>query len=123
MYRRNNDSLFEELNKEIHTLSKEYARLKNISKPFEAEIDKDEHGEQFRKYRDEKRKTYGSFGTDLKKKREYVLELRKEVADLKVRARKDELEQKLIDQYPDLTVKELLELLALNNILLRKETT
>lgn len=112
--------ILDELNDEISRLSKEYAKLKNKPKPFQAERDEDEEAEQLKNFRREKEKMFDSLA-NIEKKKEYILELRKEVEDLKVRARKDELEQKLIDQ--DITEKELLELLALNNILLRKETT
>jgi hypothetical protein len=114
--------LLDELNNEITRLSREYAKLKNKPKPFQAERDEDEEAEQLKNYRREKEKMFDSL-PDIEKKKDYILELRKEVEDLKVRTRRDELEQKLIDQDQDITEKELLELLTLNNILLRKETT
>jgi predicted nucleic acid-binding Zn-ribbon protein len=108
----------EELNGEIAKLSEEYARLKNKPKPFETETEMEVREDQLRKDKREKWHAFDSLRTDFEKKRDYVLNLRKEVEDLKVRERKDELEQKLKDG--TVTEKELLELQALNNILLTK---
>jgi len=109
------DKLWEELNKEIAKLRKEYARLKNKPKPFETEEEKEVREAQLEKDKREKGQKFDSFGADFEKKKDYVLKLRKEVEALKVRERKDELEQKLKDR--TITEKELLELQALNNIL------
>lgn len=113
-----NRKAWEELNKEIAKLSKEYARLKNKPESFETETEIEVREDQFRKDKHEKRHEFDSFGSDFEKKRDYVLNLRKEVEALKVRERKNDLEQKLKDR--TITEKELLELLALNNILLTK---
>ena len=113
-----NKKAWEELNEEIAKLSEEYARLKNKPKSFETETEMEVREDQLRKDKHEKWHEFDSFGTDFEKKRDYVLNLRKEVEALKVRERKDELEQKLKDG--TITEKELLELQALNNILLTK---
>ena len=112
------DKAWEELNQEIAKLSKEYARLKNKPKPFETEKEKRVRETQLEKDKHEKWEKFDSFGADFEKKRDYVLELRKEIGTMKAMERKDELEQKLKDQ--TIEEKELLELLALNNILQAK---
>lgn len=112
------DKLWEELNQEIAKLSEEYARLKNKPKPFETEKEREVREAQLEKDKREKRQKFDSFGADFEKKRDYVLELRKETETIKAMERKDELEQKLKDQ--TITEKELLELQALNNILQAK---
>jgi hypothetical protein len=106
--------LWKELNIEISKLCDEYARLKNKPRPFETEKEKNAREAQFDKDRREKKKEFDSLGDDFEKKRDYILKLRKEVEDLKMRERKDELEQRLKDQ--TITEKQLLELQALNNI-------
>jgi len=106
---------WEELNKEIAQLCEQYARLKNKPKPFETETEKEARKAQLEKDKREKREKFDSFKADFGKKRDYVLGLRKEVEDLRMRARKDELEQKLKEQ--TITEKELLELQALNKYL------
>jgi hypothetical protein len=105
---------WEELNSEIEKLSKEYARLKNKPRPFETETEKEAREDQFRTDRNEKWKGFDSLGNDFEKKRDYILKLKKEVEDMKLAERKDELEQKLKDQ--TITEKELLELQAIKNI-------
>jgi len=105
---------WEELNSEIEKLSKEYAKLKNKPKPFETEKEKEMREAQLAKDRREKWQKFDSFGTDFEKKRDYILELRREIETMKAMERKDELEQKLKDQ--TITEKELLELQALNNM-------
>ncbi|MGB8779782.1 MAG: hypothetical protein WCD81_03935 [Candidatus Bathyarchaeia archaeon] len=109
------DKAFEELNNEIGKLSKEYARLKNKSTPFETEKETEAREAQLDKDKHETWKKFDSLGADFEKKRDYILGLRKEVEVLKMRERKDELEQKLKDR--NITEEELLELQALNNIL------
>lgn len=106
---------WEELNKEIERLSKEYVRLKNKPKPFETETEKELRESQFQKDKYEKWEEFDSLKDDFEKKRDYIQKLRKEVEDLKLAERKDELEQKLKDQ--TITERELLELLVLNKYL------
>ena len=115
-----NDKAWGELNNEIGKLIKEYVRLKNKPKPFETEREKDAREVQLEKGKDEIWHFFDSLGDDFEKKRDYVLKLRKEIEDMRVRERKEELEQKLKDQDPTITEKELLELQALNNILCAK---
>lgn len=110
------DKAWEELNNEIGKLSKEYARLKNRPKPFETDKEKEGREDRVQKDRREKWDKFDSLGKDFEKKRDYILELRKEVEDLKMRERTDELEQKLKDR-TTITEIELLELQALNSIL------
>jgi len=105
---------WEELNKAIEQLSKEYADLKNKPKPFETEIEKEVREDQIRKDRDYKWGGFDSLGTDFEKKRDFILGLKKEVEAMRLKERKDELEQKLKDQ--NITGNELLELQALNNM-------
>lgn len=111
--------VWEELKSEAHKLRKEYARLRNKPKPFETEDEKDVREMQLDKDNHEKSEEFDSLRDDFKKKRNYVLELRKEVEFLKLRERKDELEQKLKDQTTvtekTITEKELLELHILNS--------
>jgi len=114
------DKVWHELNSEIDKLSKEYARLKNKPKPFETETENEVREDQLRKDKHEKSQGFDSLGTDFEKKRDYILGLKKEVEVMRVRKRKDELEQKLIELDQTVTEKELLELQALNNILLTK---
>ena len=102
---------WEELNKEIEKLSKEYARLKNKPKPFETETEKEVREDQISKDRHEKWHGFESLGKDFEKKRDYIRNLKKEVETMKVMERKDELIQKLKDQ--TITEKELLELQVL----------
>jgi hypothetical protein len=112
------EEAWRELNKEISKLAKEHPRLKNRPKPFETEAEKEVREVQLEKGRDEIWRFFDSLKDDFEKKRNYVLKLRKEIESLKVKERKDELEQKLIDQ--NITDSELLELQALNNILQAK---
>lgn len=79
------------------------------------EYEKEERLIQLEKDEHEKYKEFQSLLDNFEKKREYVLNLRKEVEAMRMRDRKDELEQKLKDQ--TITEKELLELQALNRIL------
>jgi len=109
---------WQELNDEIAKLSKEYARLKNKPKPFETDTEKEARETQLQKDRREKWENFDALKADFEKKRDYILGLRKEIGALKMRERKDELEQKLKDQ--NITDSELSELQALNNILERK---
>ena len=103
--------VWEELNNEIKRLSEEYARLKNRARPFETEREKEVREDQLRQDRHDKGKQYDSLRDDLEKKRDYILNLKKEVETMKVMERKDELIQKLKDQ--TITEKELLELQVL----------
>jgi len=109
------DKTWKELNNEIEKISEEYARLKNTPKPFETTKEKEVREAQFQKDRREKWEKFDSFKTDFEKKRDYVVKLRKELEAMKVRERKNELEQKLKDQ-TSITEKELLELQALTRL-------
>jgi len=108
------DKVWDELNKEISRLSKEYAELKNPPKQFETEEEAQARVDQYQRDRHEKYQGFDSLGTDFKKKRDYVTELRKEVDAMKVKKRTDELIQKLKDQ--TITQEELLELQVLNSV-------
>jgi hypothetical protein len=110
-----NEKAFGKLNDEISKLRIEYAKLKNKPKPFETEAEKEARETQFEKDKHEKYAGFEALGGDFEKKRDYVLSLGKEVEVLRMKERKDELEQKLKDQ--TVTDKELLELQALNSIL------
>jgi hypothetical protein len=106
---------WEELNNEMRRLIKEYAKLKNKPKPFETEAEKETREAQFEEDKRKKWEGFESLGPNFEKKRDYVLELKKEIEALKLTERKDELEQKVKDQ--TITEKELLELQALNKYL------
>jgi hypothetical protein len=112
--------VWEALNKEIEKLSEEYALLKNRAKPFETEREEEVREDQLRQDRRDKWQQYDSLGEDFEKKRDYILGLKKKVEVMRARKRKDELEQKLIDLDQTITEKDLLELQALNNILLTR---
>ena len=103
--------VWEELSYEIEKLSEEYARLKNKPKPFETESERVLREDQFQKDRDNTWQQFDSLKEDFKKKRDYILGLKKEVETMKVMERKDELIQKLKDQ--TIAEKELLELQVL----------
>ena len=105
------NELWNKLNSEIEQLSKEYARLKNKPKLYETERMKQARESQLRKDKDEKCEGFDSLN-DFEKKRDYVLNLKKEVETLRLTERREILEQKLKDQ--TITEKELLELIALN---------
>ena len=85
----------------------------------ETEDEKEAREDAFAKDKDAKWKAYDSLGADFKKKRDYILKLRKEIEVLKLTERRDELEKKLKDKDKTITEIELLELQALNNILYR----
>jgi hypothetical protein len=108
------DETWEKVKSEALKLGKEYATLKNKPRLFETETEKDARLIQLEKDEREKLGQYRSSGDDFEKRRDYVLRLKKEVETMRMRERKDELEQKLKDQ--TIAEKELLELQALNNI-------
>lgn len=115
-----NDKAWGELNNEIEKLSKEYARLKNKPKPFETEREKEVREAQLEKDKREKWEKFDSFKANFEKKRDYILELKKETEALKLTERKDELEQKLKDQ-TTITDKELLELQVITRLIEKYE--
>jgi hypothetical protein len=113
------NELWEQLNDEKGKVIEEYAKLKNRAKPFETEKEEKVRKDQIQKDEREKSEEFNNVEYSLGKKRDYILKLKEETEVLRMKERKYELEQKLKDQ--DITVKELLELQALNNILRVKE--
>lgn len=105
--------VWKKLNDEYGMLRKEYAELKNKPKPFETEDEKEVRELQYDKDRAERSVEFQSLGDDFKKKRTFFLEFKKQVQVLKIKERKIELEQKLLDQ--TITEKDLLELQVLNS--------
>jgi hypothetical protein len=113
------EEMWNNLSNEMGKLGKEYAKLKNMPKlpePFETKSERGERIDQTEKVEAKKLEEFNSLKDDFKKKREYILGLREEVRTLKLKERKNKLEEKLKDQ-ESITEKELLELLALNKLI------